>query len=229
MARRWGMRDPGARGQVLGARDASPGHPASESREGGTRVPALPVCNAARSFGTPGVGSARMPRWGGRGFRVPLSPGLARGCGMRGPSARGQAPSVRGMRCPAIRRPKPAKAGRASRPSPFAMLLDHLEPPGWEPPGRPAGVVGGSASASPLARPFAVGCRFRGLMRTDGGSCSTRGYLGDAAARARTWAALDGSFGPSVPVHALSVPPQTFSPDHAAARARRWDGCSSAG
>ena len=36
------------------------------TRATGTRVRAVPVCNAPRYFGTLGVGFGRMPRWGGR-------------------------------------------------------------------------------------------------------------------------------------------------------------------
>ena len=101
-----------------------------------------PVCNAARSFGTPGVGFARMRRWGGRGFRIPCSTGAARRNGMRDPAALGRA---RGTRVAGVRRPKPAKAGRASRPPlPRPQCCSAL----WNPPrgicsGAPLGWVGG--------------------------------------------------------------------------------------
>ena len=48
------------------SRDARPVRPGRASRATGSRVRAVPVCNAPRYFGTLGVGFGRMPRWGGR-------------------------------------------------------------------------------------------------------------------------------------------------------------------
>ena len=50
----------------LSSRDARPVRPGRASRATGTRVRAVPVCNAPRYFGTLGVGFGRMPRRGGR-------------------------------------------------------------------------------------------------------------------------------------------------------------------
>ena len=197
------------------ARDASPGHPAPEAREGGTRVPSRPVCNAARSFGTPRVGFARMPRWGGRGFRVPILPRL-------GPSKRDARPGrsdVCHPRAGCEARPTAAGSPRGwgARPGtpPFAMPLGHLEPPGWDLPGCAAGVVGGSASRAARARPAETGCATRLLWVEPAGRESR-------ASAVRSPQRRDARPGPRSPVR--SAARHFGTPRVGFARAPRWGG-----
>ncbi|EHA8591745.1 hypothetical protein COCNU_scaffold147709G000010 [Cocos nucifera] len=192
-----------------------------------------PVCNAARSFGTPGVGLVGMPRRGGRGrlcrtfelrprapcgrsapllrnamslrrasqpsvgpfvglsaapwrsqrrggqgfgspprksrapcpldarpvprpFAMPLGPweppglGLP-GChvGVLGSATASRGRSGRGFGSPLRRSRSPCPRDAHHGPRPFAMPLGPLEPPGWDLPGCPVGVVGVASVARP--------------------------------------------------------------------------------
>ena len=81
-----------------------------------------PICDAARCFGTPGVGLSRTPRRGGRVRRRRASQARAR------------------ARCTPDAHP-------ATRP--FAMPLVPLEPPGWDLRGCHSWVVGWASVARP--------------------------------------------------------------------------------
>ena len=134
-----------------------------------------PVCNAARSFGTPGVGLAGMPRRGGRGRLCRTAEFLPRAtCGRSAPLLR-KAPALRRASLPSVGpcARRSAAPGRARRrvgqglgspprksrapcpsdadpvPRPFAMPLGPSEPPGWGLPGCPSGVVGRASDARP--------------------------------------------------------------------------------
>ena len=161
-----------ARAGRRGIRDPAAQVPSALSTGRASRHP--PVCNAARSFGTPGVGLAGMPRRGGRGrlcrtteFRpwatcgrsAPLrnAPALRRASRPSvGPCVRQSAAPGGAQRRVGLGFGYPPRKSRAPCPMdahpvprPFAMPLGALEPPGWGYPGRPVGVVGFAAAARP--------------------------------------------------------------------------------